>query len=392
VPPAVLDLATQRTAAAGEIVCTPDQPLDALTLVISGRLRLDKDGHTIRAFGPGDYFGEGGLVRDAGPSVTITATEPTDLLEFRRDALTIIMDTQPSFGLSFLQAVLAETMARLQATNQLFADNRALAHRLSQTVDHLEGALSEARESEQRLRALAGRDTRLGSLAMLHDRLEAARQQPGIPRFALHMIDLDHVPAVDAGTGLTIGDKVLALAAERLDQLTRTADSTARRGGDKFAVLQPLDATDEAAKVGALAQRLIEGLSAPMTIDGEALQVGTSIGIALYPDDGVAADALIGHADLALQRAKTEGRGRAVFFTPALGEQASRLATLKASLRAPDAAAPRRDAAVQRVVVTVSLPTAGALRDEDVVALVADALAAADLPGTIELAAETEPA
>ncbi|MBV8165574.1 MAG: cyclic nucleotide-binding domain-containing protein, partial [Alphaproteobacteria bacterium] len=84
VPAAVLGLAVQRQVPAGEIVCTPDRPLDALTVVITGSLRLEKDGHTIRNFGPGDYFGEGGLVRDTSPSVTITALEPTDLLEFAR--------------------------------------------------------------------------------------------------------------------------------------------------------------------------------------------------------------------------------------------------------------------------------------------------------------------
>src|SRR3954453_9307723 len=62
IPPQVLALGMQRHVDVGTAVCTPDHPVDALTIVISGNLRLDKNGHTIRNFGPGDYFGEGGLV------------------------------------------------------------------------------------------------------------------------------------------------------------------------------------------------------------------------------------------------------------------------------------------------------------------------------------------
>src|SRR4051812_3052126 len=143
VPAAVMALGAQRQVPTGEIVCTPDRPLDALTVVITGSLRLEKDGHTIRNFGPGDYFGEGGLVRDSSPAVTITALEPTDLLEFARPTMQKILETEPKFGVAFMQALLSETMSRLQATNQLFADNRSLARQLAQTVHRLDGALGQ---------------------------------------------------------------------------------------------------------------------------------------------------------------------------------------------------------------------------------------------------------
>jgi diguanylate cyclase (GGDEF)-like protein len=395
VPPAVLDLATQRTAKEGEIVCTPDRPLDALTIVITGGLRLDKDGHTIRDFGPGDYFGEGGLVRDASPAVTITAIETTDLLEFRRDALHIIIATEPAFGLSFLQALLAETMGRLQATNQLFADNRSLARQLAQTVQRLEGALSQVQISEERMRFLASHDplTRLGNRALLQDQLEAAIRQSGRPRerFALHMIALDNFKAISDFHGHGVGDKVLATVAERIGEISRTADTIARLGDDKFAVRQELREGDESGNVRALAARLIEDLSAPMAIAGHELLVGASVGVALYPDDGASADDLMRHADVALHRAVVEGSGRYVCFTPALGEQALRLAAIKASLRnaatlEPGAAVPREPgtAAARRrrrqcTTVTVKLSAAG-LRRQDIAALIEDALTAAGLP------------
>jgi diguanylate cyclase (GGDEF)-like protein len=337
VPPAVLRLAVQRNAAEGEVVCTPDRPLDALTIVITGSLRLEKDGHTIRNFGPGDYFGEGGLVRDVGPSVTITALEPTDLLEFPRSALHVIMATEAAFGLSFMQALLAETMGRLQATNQLFADNRSLAHQLAQTVHRLDGALGQVQDSEERMRFLASHDplTQLGNRALLQDRLDAALQvskRTGKP-FALHMIDLDHFKEINDVHGHGTGDKVLTTVAERIGEITRSVDTIARLGGDEFTVLQDIGEGDSAGNAGSLAERLITGLSAPMTIESLQLEVGASIGIALYPEDGASSEDLMRNVDLALYRAKEEGRGRYTFFTQALGEQALRLAAIKASLR-----------------------------------------------------------
>jgi diguanylate cyclase (GGDEF)-like protein len=337
VPPAVLALGTQRTVAEREIVCNPDRPLDALTLVITGSLRLEKDGHTIRNFGAGDYFGEGGLVSDTSPSVTITALEPTDVLEFARGALQRIMETEPTFGVAFMQALLAETMGRLQATNQLFADNRSLARQLAQTVHRLDGALGQVQDSEERMRYLASHDplTQLGNRALLHDRLtaELKHSKRADKRFALHMIDLDNFKEVNDLHGHATGDKVLITAAGRIGTITRTVDTIARLGGDEFTVLQDMTEGDSAGNAGALAERLITGLSTPMQIDHLELQLGTSIGIALYPDDGATADDLMRNADLALYRAKSEGRGRSVFFTPALGEQATRIATIKANLR-----------------------------------------------------------
>jgi diguanylate cyclase (GGDEF)-like protein len=337
VPPAVLALAVQRHVKDGDIVCTPDRPLDALTIVITGSLRLEKDGHTIRNFGPGDYFGEGGLVRDVGPSVTITSLEGTDLLEFPRGALQVIMATEPAFGLNFMQALLAETMGRLQATNQLFADNRSLAHQLAQTVHRLDGALGQVQDSEERMRFLASHDplTQLGNRALLQDRLDAALQvskRTG-KTFALHMIDLDHFKEINDVHGHGTGDKVLTTVAERIGEITRSVDTIARLGGDEFTVLQDIGEGDSAGNAGSLAERLIAGLSAPMTIESLELEVGASIGIALYPEDGASSEDLMRNVDLALYRAKEEGRGRYTFFTQALGEQAMRLAAIKASLR-----------------------------------------------------------
>jgi len=337
IPDAVVALARRRRTPPGEIVCRPGEPVDALTIVVSGSLRLEKDGHVIRDFGPGDYFGEGSLIRDVPPSVTITVTEPSELLEFPREALRVVMDAHPSFSLAFVQALLSETMGRLQATNQLFADNRSLAQQLAQTVHMLDGALGQVQDSEERMRFLASHDplTRLGNRALLQDRLEAAMQQAkrAGKHFALHMIDLDNFKEINDLHGHSAGDRVLTTVADRIGKITRSVDTIARLGGDEFSVLQDINEHDNAEKAGALAERLINGLSAPIQVDSLELQVGASVGVALFPDDGTASDDLLRNADLALYRAKNEGRGRYTFFTPALGEQAMRAAVVKSSLR-----------------------------------------------------------
>jgi diguanylate cyclase (GGDEF)-like protein len=337
IPAGVVALARRRRVAPGEVVCTPSNPVDALTIVVSGSLRLEKDGHTIRDFGPGDYFGEGSLIRDAAPNVTITVTDPSELLELPRDPLRTAMEENPSFSLAFVQALLTETMSRLQATNQLFADNRSLAQQLAQTVHMLDGALGQVQDSEERMRFLASHDplTQLGNRALLHDRLEAAMQQAkrSGKHFALHMIDLDNFKEVNDLHGHAAGDRVLTTVADRIGRITRSVDTIARLGGDEFSVLQEMGEHDSAENAGALAERLINGLSTPIQVDSHELHVGASVGVAVYPDDGTAPDDLLRNADLALYRAKTEGRGRYTFFTPALGEQAMRVAVVKSNLR-----------------------------------------------------------
>src|SRR5260221_2472402 len=158
VPVSVTALAVRRRTAPGEVVCAPDRPVEALTLVLSGSLRLEKDGHTIRDFGVGDYFGEGRLFRAAPPNVTITVMEEAELVELPSNRLHDVLVTEPAFSVNFMQALLAETMGRLQATNQLFADNRSLAQQLTQAVRQLDGALALVQDSEERMRFLASHD------------------------------------------------------------------------------------------------------------------------------------------------------------------------------------------------------------------------------------------
>lgn len=336
-PISFLALANERRAAVGEVLCEPEKAVDSLTIVVDGKLRLEKAGHTIRYFGPRDYFGEGGLIRDAAPGVGITTVEAATVLEFPRHLVREVIEDEPAFGVNFLKALLTETMSRLQQTSQLFADNRSLAQELAQTVQQRDLAIEQVQGSEARMRHLATHDplTQLGNRALLQERLQTMMQQAKRfdTRFAMQVIDLDHFKEINDVHGHPVGDKVLIEIAHRIGMATRGVDVVVRLGGDEFAVLQDLSIHGASDDAGVLAERLITELSKPILINETELALGASVGVSIYPEDGRSPEDLMRHADLALYRAKQEGRGRYAFFTASMGAQAMRAGVMKSNLR-----------------------------------------------------------
>jgi predicted signal transduction protein with EAL and GGDEF domain len=128
-----------------------------------------------------------------------------------------------------------------------------------------------------------------------------------------------------------VGDKLLEMVSQRLQALVRETDTIARMGGDEFAIVQPGLAQVEDA--GALAERVIAALSEPYDIDGHLVVTGTSIGIAVAPTDGTNVDQVMKNADLALYRAKAEGRGISRFFEPGMDAQVRERRELESDLR-----------------------------------------------------------
>lgn len=126
-------------------------------------------------------------------------------------------------------------------------------------------------------------------------------------RFALHLVDLDRFKPVNDTYGHAAGDTLLQVLAGRLLELARRHDVVARLGGDEFAVIQRDVAGAQDAET--LAARIVEEMARPVPLAHRAVQVGASVGIALYPDDAPAADALRERADAALYVAKEQGRG-----------------------------------------------------------------------------------
>ncbi|HJE23620.1 MAG TPA: bifunctional diguanylate cyclase/phosphodiesterase [Methylorubrum populi] len=167
----------------------------------------------------------------------------------------------------------------------------------------------------------------------LHDHLHAALAEAartGAP-LAVLMLDLDRFKAVNDTLGHPVGDALLRKVAERLHKATRRGDVVARLGGDEFAILQAGAEQPQAAET--LARRLVDLVGRTYVVEGHMLNVGVSVGIAIAPADGQDADDLLKHADLALYRAKAEGRATYRFFEPAMNVQMQARRSLEIDLR-----------------------------------------------------------
>jgi diguanylate cyclase (GGDEF)-like protein len=150
--------------------------------------------------------------------------------------------------------------------------------------------------------------------------------------FAVLCLDLDSFKGVNDTLGHPIGDQLLQIVARRLRGTVRDGDMVARLGGDEFAiVLSRMDQPEDAA---ALASRLIDVVSAPYDVEGHQMVIGLSVGVAIAPSDGIDADVLIKNADLALYRAKEEGRGTFRFFEQAMDARAQARRTVELDMRA----------------------------------------------------------
>ncbi|MGE3066534.1 MAG: PAS-domain containing protein [Hyphomicrobiaceae bacterium] len=194
--------------------------------------------------------------------------------------------------------------------------------------------VTERRRSEARIVHMALHDTMTGLANRTHlgDRLEQAlaRAQRG-EMIAVHLIDLDHFKNVNDTLGHHAGDTLIRMVAERLSALVRETDTVGRMGGDEFAVVQtgishPADATR-------LADRIIAEVAAPYEIDGHNAVIGTSIGIAVGPDDGLTPELLMRNADLALYRAKGRGRNGYCFFESGMDAQMRERRALECDMR-----------------------------------------------------------
>jgi len=175
--------------------------------------------------------------------------------------------------------------------------------------------VTERVRNEERVAYLARHDILTGLPNRLHFRERAEEALPLLRRgegFAILCIDLDHFKEVNDALGHRSGDKLLQLVADRLRQNLRETDILARLGGDEFAVVQTMLQRPE--EVTVLAARILEVLTEPYDVDGQEVVVGASIGVAMAPGDGHDPDRLLKNADMALYRAKAEGRGMFRFF------------------------------------------------------------------------------
>jgi diguanylate cyclase (GGDEF)-like protein/PAS domain S-box-containing protein len=144
--------------------------------------------------------------------------------------------------------------------------------------------------------------------------------QEGGAQLAVLFIDLDHFKRVNDSLGHLVGDALLRTVASRITSVLRATDVVSRFGGDEFMVLLPNVA--QHGDVDEVAQKLLQAIEAPQDAEGRPLSVTASIGVALFPDDGGTAEALIKHADTAMYLAKSRGRAQYRFFEPVMASSA----------------------------------------------------------------------
>lgn len=190
-------------------------------------------------------------------------------------------------------------------------------------VDHYVAVgtdLSQLEEQEVALKFLLYHDplTRLINRNLFLEQLNraVARRQRQAQELAVLLLDLDRFRQVNETFGHSVGDQVLLRIVGRLRQQLRATDTLARLAGDEFAVL--LEDVHEPAQVQRVVEKLIAAMSHPFALDGEEVYITLSIGIAVTPEGGEEANILLKHADMALQRSKSQGRGSHFVYSPVM--------------------------------------------------------------------------
>jgi diguanylate cyclase (GGDEF)-like protein/PAS domain S-box-containing protein len=196
--------------------------------------------------------------------------------------------------------------------------------------------ITKWREAQAQILHMARHDalTNLPNRTLFREQLEHALcRMTRNEQVAVHCLDLDHFKDVNDSLGHPIGDGLLSEVARRLRECVRDGDTVSRLGGDEFAIVQA-GAELQASDISSLASRLVEIVGAPYDIQGHQVIIGASIGISVAPDDGSDPDQLLKNADMALYRAKADGRGIYRFFEAGMDARAQARRLLELDLRA----------------------------------------------------------
>ncbi len=196
--------------------------------------------------------------------------------------------------------------------------------------------ISERKQAEARIVHMAHHDalTGLPNRSLAADRLAQAilHAQRGKFMVALAFIDLDGFKLVNDGLGHSAGDELLKIVGARMAHCVRRGDTVGRFGGDEFVIiLSGLQAG--AGVVGPVLEKVRDAVTQPIMLDGQEVQISCSIGVALYPRDGVEPASLMINADAAMYRAKEMGHNNCQFYTPELNVDVEKKLALLEGLR-----------------------------------------------------------
>ena len=195
--------------------------------------------------------------------------------------------------------------------------------------------ITERKRAEEQVKHLAFHDalTGLPNRLLLNDRLTIALAQSHRSRqkLAVLYLDLDRFKVINDSLGHTIGDELLRRVAERLRACVREGDTVARLGGDEFVILISRISSDRDADT--VAQKILAAIRLPFGVEQRDFFLTTSLGISLYPNDGIDAETLLQNADTAMYRAKEHGRDNYQLYAPAMNARAAERLTLENRLR-----------------------------------------------------------
>jgi diguanylate cyclase (GGDEF)-like protein/PAS domain S-box-containing protein len=195
--------------------------------------------------------------------------------------------------------------------------------------------LTKRKQADEQIRYIAGHDalTGLPNRVLFQDRVrqEIAQAHRRRGQLAVLLIDLDYFKHINDSLGHQVGDRLLQMAATRMQGCVREGDSIARLGDDEFVLSLPLEFGSNLAAT--VAQKMLDALDQPFLVEGHEMHMSGSIGISIYPGDGADVDTLMRTADTAMYYAKKGGRGNYRFFMPALNTVAQRRLSLTNALR-----------------------------------------------------------
>jgi diguanylate cyclase (GGDEF)-like protein len=208
-----------------------------------------------------------------------------------------------------------------------------LSNAMFRRLRHASGKLAE-REAQARHEAkhdaLSGLPNRVHMVERIDGFLKGRMLATHDNRAVAAYLDIDRFKDINDTLGHHAGDQLIKLVAERLKNCLRQNDFLARFGGDEFVILCSPAGPDASS---ALAERVAEAFAAPFPVNGQNIRVTASVGIALAPDNGLTADDLMRHADIALYEAKDRGRDRAVLFSDEMARQVERRRAIELDLR-----------------------------------------------------------
>ncbi|HSE37735.1 MAG TPA: bifunctional diguanylate cyclase/phosphodiesterase [Blastocatellia bacterium] len=178
--------------------------------------------------------------------------------------------------------------------------------------------------------ALSGLPNRVEMVDKIESFLHRGNAKGRCPRAIAAYIDIDRFKDVNDTLGHQAGDQLIKLVGQRLLARTRRDDFLSRFGGDEFAILSiPVGLEG----YWAIAERIAQAFASPFSINGQNIRVTASVGLALAPDNGVTADELMRHADVALYEAKSQGRNCAVLFSPEMAMRVEQRRSIEVDLR-----------------------------------------------------------